>query len=83
VRYQALRSVCDNHVFLLCLDSFFDLLPDEIRKQGPRQGMHRGEVAALFPLPATNLSMCLRPPFAQCLTDFGNLMATPLRGGRM
>jgi hypothetical protein len=41
-RYQTLRSVSDNHVFVVCRDGrFYELVPEEVRKQGPWQGMHR------------------------------------------
>ena len=47
MRYQTLRSVSDNHVFVICIvDRFYDL-PEIIRQQGPWQVMHRGEVADL------------------------------------
>jgi hypothetical protein len=50
VRYQALRSVSDNHVFLVCRDgTFYELVPADVRKQGPWQGMHRGEIEKLKP----------------------------------
>jgi hypothetical protein len=42
MRYQTLRSVADNHVFVICRDGLFYELPEEVRKQGPWQGMHRG-----------------------------------------
>ena len=29
--------------------TFYELVPDEIRKQGPWQGMHRGEIDKLKP----------------------------------
>jgi hypothetical protein len=45
MRYQTLRSVSDVHVFVVCRDGSFYELPEEVRKQGPWQGMDRGEVA--------------------------------------
>ena len=47
--YQALRSVSDNHVFVICRHGEFYSLPDHVRHQGPWQGMHRGEVERLKP----------------------------------
>jgi hypothetical protein len=46
--FQTFRSVTDNHVFVVCLaDKFYEIVPDDVRKQGPWQGQHRGEVANL------------------------------------
>jgi hypothetical protein len=48
--YQTLRSVSDNHVHLICHDgSFYQLVPEKVRHQGPWQGMQRGEIAKLKP----------------------------------
>jgi hypothetical protein len=48
VLYQTLRSVSNHHVFVLCYDgSFYDAVPDDVRKQGPWQGQHRGEVECI------------------------------------
>jgi hypothetical protein len=48
VTYQTFRSVSDVHVFVLCYDgAFYELVPDDVRKQGPWQGQHRGELANL------------------------------------
>ena len=47
--YQALRSVSDNHVILICRDGSFDGLPDHVRHQGPWQGLKRGKIANLRP----------------------------------
>ena len=44
VQYQTLRSVSDNHVFVICYDGRFDELPDHVRQQGPWQAMQRGEI---------------------------------------
>jgi hypothetical protein len=44
MQYQTLRSVSDNHVFVLCHDGGFYEIPQAIRKQGPWQGMQRGEI---------------------------------------
>ena len=50
MQYQTFRSVSDHHVFVLCYDgSFYDLVPDDIRKQGPWQGQQRGDVDRLKP----------------------------------
>ena len=50
VHYQTFRSVSDVHVFVLCYDGkFYDVVPDEVRKQGPWQGQHLGEVDKLKP----------------------------------
>jgi hypothetical protein len=44
-RYQTFRSVSDVHVSVLCRDgTFYERVPEEVRKQGPWQGQHRGEV---------------------------------------
>jgi len=49
-RYQTLRSVSDVHVFVLCHDGkFYEMVPEEVRKQAPWQGMQRGEVDRLKP----------------------------------
>jgi hypothetical protein len=43
-----LRSVSDHHIFVLCYDgSFYESVPEDVRKQGPWQGQHRGAVEAL------------------------------------
>jgi hypothetical protein len=48
--YQTLRSVSDHHIFLVCRDgTFYELVPDAVRKQGPWQAMHRGEIELLKP----------------------------------
>ena len=48
VRYQALRSVSDNHLFVVCRDGeFYTSIPDHVRHKGPWQGQHRGELANL------------------------------------
>jgi hypothetical protein len=48
MRYQTLRSVSDNHVFVVCRDgTFYELVPEEVRHEGPWQGMRRGDVGAL------------------------------------
>ena len=41
--YQTLRSVSDNHVFVVCCDGTFYELPEKVRHQGPWQGMQRGQ----------------------------------------
>ena len=47
---QTLRSVSDHHVFVVCRDGiFYERVPDDVRKQGPWQGMHRGEIERLKP----------------------------------
>ena len=49
-RYQTFRSVSDVHVFVLCYDGkFYDAVPDVIRKSGPWQGQHLGDVGELNP----------------------------------
>jgi hypothetical protein len=49
-QYQTLRSVSDVHVFVLCYDGgFYERVPDDVRKQGPWQGQHRGEIEKLKP----------------------------------
>ena len=46
--YQTFRSVSDTHVFVICRDgTFYDAVPADVRKQGPWQGQHRGEIEAL------------------------------------
>jgi hypothetical protein len=48
VQYQTFRSVSDNHVFVVCYDGkFYENVPEGVRKQGPWQGQHRGELANL------------------------------------
>ena len=48
MQYQTLRSVSDHHVFVVCRDgTFYELVPDHVRHQGPWQGMHRGEIDKL------------------------------------
>ena len=50
MRYQTLRSVSDHHVIVVCRDgTFYDAVPEAVRKQGPWQGMHRGEIEKLKP----------------------------------
>jgi hypothetical protein len=49
MQYQTLRSVSDNHVFVVCRKGEFYSLPDHVRQRGPRQGMHRGEIERLKP----------------------------------
>jgi hypothetical protein len=47
-QYQTFRSVSDVHVFVLCYDGkFYERVPYDIRKQGPWQEQHRGELADL------------------------------------
>ena len=49
-QYQTFRSVSDLHVFVLCYDgSFYERVPEDVRKQGPWQGHRRGAVGALEP----------------------------------
>ena len=47
MQYQTLRSVTDNHVFVICYDGRFDELPDDVRHRGPWQGQQRGEIEKL------------------------------------
>ena len=47
--YQTLRSVSDNHVFVVCRDGCFYSLPEAVRHRGPWQGMQRGAIAHLTP----------------------------------
>jgi hypothetical protein len=48
--YQTLRSVSDNHVFVVCRDgTFYERVPEEVREQGAWQGQHRGDVDKLKP----------------------------------
>jgi hypothetical protein len=47
-QYQTLRSVSDNHLFVLCRDGeFYESVPEHVRQQGPWQSQHRGELANL------------------------------------
>ena len=63
VQYQTLRSVSDHHIFVLCCDGrFYEIVPDDVRKQGPWQGQHRGEVE------------CLKPEFRLALARDGNML---------
>jgi hypothetical protein len=49
-RYQTFRSVSDHHVFVVCHDgSFYELVPEDVRKQGPWQGQHRGDIDSRKP----------------------------------
>ena len=49
IRYQTFRSVSDVHVFVLCYDgSFYESVPEDVRKQRPWQG-NRRDVEALKP----------------------------------
>ena len=46
--YQTFRSVSDNHLFIVCLeDKFYEIVPADIRSQGPWQAQHRGNVYKL------------------------------------
>ena len=50
MKYQTLRSVSDHHVFVVCRDGkFYEDVPEEIRKLGPWQGQHHGEIDKLKP----------------------------------
>ena len=63
MKYQTHRSVSDNHVFAVCRDgTFYEIVPDDVRKQGPWQGQHRGEVE------------CLKPEFRLALVRDGNML---------
>jgi hypothetical protein len=43
-------STTDHHVFVVCRDgTFYELVPEEVQKQGPWQGQHRGVVENLKP----------------------------------
>jgi hypothetical protein len=49
-QYQTFRSVSDVHVFVLCCDgTFYERVPDGVRRLGPWQGNRRGAVEALKP----------------------------------
>jgi len=47
MQYQTLRSVSDNHLFVVCRDGGFYELPEGVRHRGPWQGQQRGELANL------------------------------------
>ena len=50
MQYQTFRSVSDNHVFVVCRDgTFYEIVPEDVLKQGPWQGMQRGEIDKLKP----------------------------------
>jgi hypothetical protein len=50
MQHQTFRSVSDTHVFVVCRDgSFYESVPEDVRKQGPWQGQHRGDVDKLKP----------------------------------
>ena len=49
MQYQTLRSVSDNHLFVVCRDGGFNELPDSVRHRGPWRGMHRGDTEKLNP----------------------------------
>ncbi len=38
MQYQTLRSVSDNHLFVVCRDGKFYDLPDNVRHRGPGRG---------------------------------------------
>jgi hypothetical protein len=46
VQCQTLRSVSDNHLFVVCRDGeFYASVPDHVSDRGPWQVQHRGELA--------------------------------------
>jgi hypothetical protein len=45
--YQTLRSVSDNHVFVVCLEGKYVSLPDHVRRLGPWQMLRRDIVENL------------------------------------
>jgi hypothetical protein len=47
--YQTLRSVSDNHVYVIYIEDRIYEIPEQIRRQGPWQGMRRGEIDKLKP----------------------------------
>ena len=48
MQYQTLRSVSDHHVFVICRDgTFYESVPEDVRKQAPWQATRRGDVDAL------------------------------------
>ena len=47
MQYQTLRSVSDNHVFVICYDGRWEELPDHVRQQGPWEAMDRWEIEKL------------------------------------
>ena len=48
MQYQTLRSVSDNHLFVVCRDGeFYETVPENVRHRGNWQGQHRGELAHL------------------------------------
>ena len=50
MQYQTLRSVSDHHVFVVCHDGrFYEIVPEDVRKQGAWQGQHHGEIDKLKP----------------------------------
>jgi hypothetical protein len=50
IQYPSLRSVSDNHVFVVCYDGrFYEIVPEEVRHQGPWQVNRRGDVERLKP----------------------------------
>lgn len=48
MQYQTLRSVSDNHLFVVCRDGGFYELPDSVRHRGSWQGT-RGDTEKLNP----------------------------------
>ena len=48
-QHQALRSVSDNHVIVICREGDFYGLPDHVRHRGPWQGLRHGEIGDLRP----------------------------------
>jgi len=49
MQYQTLRSVSDNHLFVVCRDREFYSLPDPVRHRGPWQSTRRGDITKLNP----------------------------------
>ena len=47
MQYQTLRSVSDNHVFVICYDGRFEELPEHVHAQGPWHSQQRGEIEKL------------------------------------
>ena len=47
---ESVSSTTDNHVFVVCRDgTFYEVVPEDFRKQRPWQRQHRGEVGCLKP----------------------------------
>ena len=68
-QYQTLRSVSDNHLFVVCRDGGFYELPEHVRHRGPWQGQQRGELGNL------------NTQYLLDIEERGGVRASEVRGG--